>query len=383
MFELYGKYTSAIVYADICEGDAISQIYDLCNHPVYAGAKIRIMPDVHAGSGCTVGTTVTMQRKAVIPSIVGADIGCGVLTVTFEKSGDIDFKALDDFIITEIPSGMSIRRNTHPLLSKKVKDDIRELCYELGMYDSEQAFIRSCGSLGGGNHYIEIGRAEDGTYALSVHTGSRGLGKCVAEYFSDRAKEYVRAKNITGINRNMPYLEDEGYDLYLAQMKRAQAMAEENRRLIAKDITDFLSVCPCDSFDTVHNYIETHRDGYITVRKGAVSAKEGERLAIPLNMRDGVLIARGLGNTEWNSSAPHGAGRLYSRSEAKSRLTLEEFKLAMAGIKSWSVERETIDESPMAYKPAESILSSVVDTVTPLSIVRPLYNFKARSGSRK
>ena len=210
MFDIYGKYTGAVIYSDICESEALSQLYDLCNHPIFEGARIRIMPDVHAGAGCTVGTTISMKRKAVIPSIVGADIGCGVYTVIFE-SGEIDYKALDDFIISNIPCGMAIRNSVHHRMSNELKREIRNLCEALKMYRSEQSFIRSCGSLGGGNHYIEVGLNEDGRYSLSIHTGSRGLGKCVAEYFSDKAKAYIAERGITGINRNMPYLDDERY----------------------------------------------------------------------------------------------------------------------------------------------------------------------------
>ena len=378
MFDIYGKYTGAVIYSDICEREALSQLYDLCNHPIFEGARIRIMPDVHAGAGCTVGTTISMERKAVIPSIVGADIGCGVYTVIFE-SGEIDYKALDDFIISNIPCGMAIRNSVHPRMSNELKREIRNLCEALKMYRSEQSFIRSCGSLGGGNHYIEVGLNEDGRYSLSIHTGSRGLGKCVAEYFSDKAKAYIAERGITGINRNMPYLEDEGYFEYVRWMQVCQSMAAASRRLIAGDILAHLGARPIESFDTVHNYIEMHREGGITIRKGSVSAKSGEMLAIPLNMRDGVLIARGRGNEEWNFSAPHGAGRLMSRAEAKATISLDKYREVMAGIESWSVVKETVDESPMAYKPASLIMEQVRDTVDILSLVRPRYNFKARS----
>ena len=379
MFDIYGKYTCAVVYSDICEPEALSQLYDLCNHPIFEGAVIRIMPDVHAGAGCTVGTTVRTERRAIIPSLVGADIGCGVLAVTFEYSGEIDFKALDDFIVANIPSGMEIRKNTHKGMNNELKREIRALAEELKMYRSEEAFIRSCGSLGGGNHFIEIDRLSDGKYAVLVHTGSRGLGKCVAEYFGDVAKNYLHNKGITGVNRSMPYIEDEDFDLYLRQMTRAQRMAAESRRLIAGDILTFLGVEPCDSFDTVHNYIECHRGGAITVRKGAVRAALGERLVIPLNMRDGVLIAVGRGNADWNFSAPHGAGRLLSRAAAKASISLDEYRASMAGINSWSVLSSTLDESPMAYKPAQLIIDAVAPTVDIVDTAKPLYNFKARS----
>lgn len=376
MFEIYGKYTSATVYSDICDAEATSQIYGLCNHPIFEGASIKIMPDVHSGVGCTVGTTIKAQRRAVIPSVVGSDIGCGVLSVRFKRKSDIDYAALDRFISGNIPFGMSIRPSRHKRLDKKVREDIEQIADDLKMYRSKEDFVRSVGSLGGGNHYIEIGNTREG-YMLSIHTGSRSIGKCVAKYFTDLADKYVTEKGLCGFDRSMPYIEEELYDLYVTQMLRASAAAAENRRLIAADILEFLGAEATESFDTVHNYIEVARDGSLIIRKGAVSAKAGEGLAIPLNMRDGIIIAEGLGNPEWNFSAPHGAGRLLSRREAKERLNLAEFEREMSGIVSFSVGRSTLDESPMAYKPPEEILSVIGDTVRICEIVKPLYNFKA------
>lgn len=377
MFEIYGSYTGARIFADVCESDAISQLYDLCNHPIFAEAKIRIMPDVHAGVGATVGTTIEMKRRALIPSIVGTDIGCGVLITLFETDAPIDFAALDAFVSREIPSGMSIRDRRHPALSKQAKEAVGSVVEDLKMYKSEEAFLRACGSLGGGNHYIEVGKLEDGRYALSIHSGSRALGKCVCEYFSDRAKAYVDRVGATGFKRSMPYIEEEDYELYLKEMLRTQAMAAENRRLMTKDILSHLGVDPVESFDTIHNYVEVKRDGGVVIRKGAISAAEGQRLAIPLNMRDGVIIGTGRGNPDWNCSAPHGAGRLLSRSAAKESISLADFEEAMKGIATWSVTRETLDESPMAYKDAATIVAAIGDTVKVDAIAKPVYNFKA------
>jgi RNA-splicing ligase RtcB len=376
MFNIYGKYTGATVYSDICDSEATSQIYGLCNHPIFEGASVKIMPDVHSGVGCTVGTTVKMRRRAVIPSVVGSDIGCGVLSVRFSREGEIDFAALDGFINKNIPYGMTVRQTKHKNLDKRVAEAITSLSDDLKMYKSREAFLRSVGTLGGGNHYIEIGRADDG-YMLSVHTGSRGIGKCVAKYFTDLADKYVVKRGYVGFDRSMPYIEGEEYDLYLTEMTRATLAAAENRRLIARDILAFLCADEIESFDTVHNYIEVERDGTLTIRKGAVSAKSGERLAIPLNMRDGIIIAEGLGNPDWNFSAPHGAGRLLSRREAKESLDIEQFKREMSGVVSFSVGRSTLDESPMAYKPADEILSVIGESVKIIGIVKPLYNFKA------
>jgi len=378
MFDIHGRYTDAVIYSDICEPEALSQIYDLCNHPIFEGAKIRIMPDVHAGVGCTVGTTVEMQRPALIPSVVGSDIGCGVLTVLFEAD-ELNFEQLDRFIVEKIPYGMSLRKNIHPKLSRKVKEEVEVLCDDLKMYKSKSAFLRCVGTLGGGNHYIEIGKAESGLYALSIHSGSRAVGKCVGEYYSDVAKTYVNIKGITGIKRSMPYIEEEALEGYLKQMERCCNIAAESRRLMAFDILSFLGVNTFDSFDTVHNFVETAPNGSLLIRKGAVPAKAGQRLAIPLNMRDGVFVCEGIGNEDWNFSAPHGAGRLISRAEAKASLTLEEFKEAMKGISTWSVCAGTVDESPMAYKPWQSIASKIGETVRITERIIPLYNFKART----
>ena len=382
MFNIYGKYTSATIYAEICEADALSQIYDLCNHPKLSGASIKVMPDVHAGAGATIGTTVKMSFDCVIPSIVGTDIGCGVLTVIIEDR-DIDFKSLDDFILEYIPFGMRTRPTTHRNMQNSIKRRVRGLCERLGMTKNEHDFLRSCGTLGGGNHYIEIGRLSDGKIAITIHTGSRSLGKCIAEYYNDKANNYLHNNSICGVNRSLPYLCGNDAIEYLFDMCVATDFAAENRRLIALDILKFLDVSPIETFDTVHNYVEENSDGSITVRKGAISAKNGERIAIPMNMRDGVLLCVGIGNREWNYSAPHGAGRLMSRSEAKSTLSLCDYNETMRGIATWSVGLSTIDESPMAYKPMESITSVIAETVNIVDVIKPLYNFKARSISGK
>ena len=379
MFNIYGKYTSATIYADICEPEALSQIYDLCNHPILNGASIKIMPDVHAGSGVTVGTTVKTNRGAIIPSIVGADIGCGVLTVIFDTADAIDFLALDNFIVSSVPFGMAIRESTHRHMQLPLKRKVRELCERLDMTKNESDFMRSCGTLGGGNHYIEIGSLKDGKYALTIHTGSRSLGKCIAEYYADNAKNYLHINNIKGVNKSLPFLVEEDAEAYLFDMTVATEFAAESRRLIALDILTHLGVKPLETFDTIHNYIEQNTDGTVTVRKGAIRAAAGERVAIPMNMRDGVLLCTGLGNPEWNVSAPHGAGRLMSRSAAKSTLSLAEYAENMRGIATWSVLASTIDESPMAYKPMDAITSVIGDTVEINDVIKPLYNFKARS----
>lgn len=412
MFTLNGKYTDAVVYTDICEQQAISQIIRLCNHPVFDGAKIRIMPDVHAGIGCTIGTTIKLKEKKLIPNIVGVDIGCGVLTTIFKTSNSIDFKKLDDFIKSNIPNGHGVQKRKHPNLDKNIQKQIKEIVNDLNLKEVDY-FINSYGSLGGGNHYIEIGQIDDDTYALSVHTGSRNLGKKVSKHFSLRAsfnmaggdklkkaeqelisnlkkqnrekdinKELINLKNnfsdkIIGIPKDLAYIEGKDYEDYIENMIKCQNMAFENRRLISQDILDFLKIEAIDKFDTVHNYIED-ADGCIIIRKGSISAKKGEKVAIPLNMKEGVIIALGKGNDDWNQSAPHGAGRLLSRSEAKELLSMDDFKDDMNGINTWSVCEETLDEAPQAYKPADLIIEQVKETVDILYIAKPVYNFKSK-----
>ncbi len=412
MFTLNGKYTNAVVYTDICEQQAISQIIGLCNHPIFDGAKIRIMPDVHSGVGCTIGTTIELKQNKLIPNIVGTDIGCGVLTTIFNTDNPIDFKKLDDFIQINIPNGHAIQQRKHPNLNKNIEKQIKEIINCLNLKETSY-FINSCGSLGGGNHYIEIGQIDINTYALSVHTGSRNLGKKVAKHFSLRAsfniaggdklkkaeqelilklkkehrekdinKELINLKNNfaykkIGIPKDLAYIEGKDYDDYIVNMIKCQNMAYENRRLISQDILNFLGVKVLEQFDTVHNYIENTGNSII-IRKGAICAKKGKKVAIPLNMKDGLIIGLGKGNDDWNQSAPHGAGRLLSRSDAKVLLSMDEFRDDMEGINTWSVCDETLDEAPQAYKPADLIIEQIKDTIDILYVAKPVYNFKSR-----
>lgn len=426
MIPIQGKYTNAIIYTDNVEQEAISQVYGLCNHPAFKDAKIRLMPDIHAGSGCTIGTTVRLTKKMVIPNIVGVDIGCGVYTTIFKTSAPIDFKALDDFIVESIPSGMTIREHKHKEIKKDVLEKVKEIVRDLNFGDLEK-YWRSIGTLGGGNHYIEVGKIDDTTYALSVHSGSRNLGKKVCEKFQIVArnhmqggkrlvdaekeliaklkkehrekeinKELMNLRNnfeskIVGIPKDLEYIENEDFDAYIENMLKCQAMAAESRRLMSKDIMDFLNsqnkdIVVEEVFDTIHNYIEQTYECNETsctpvyyIRKGAISAKDGEKVAIPLNMKDGVIIGIGKGNPDWNYSAPHGAGRLLSRSKAKELVSLEEFQDSMKDVQSWSVCKDTLDESPQAYKPAQEIIDLVKDTVDIQYIVKPIYNFKAHT----
>ncbi|MBQ9468477.1 MAG: RtcB family protein [Clostridia bacterium] len=398
MITLNGKYSTALVYTDLIEEQAISQIITLCNQESCAGSKIRIMPDVHAGKGCTVGTTMTVGDK-VIPNLVGVDIGCGMETVKL-KERFIEPQALDKFIYAHIPSGFNIRENAHRYLERI---DLCALycCKHIDLLRAEN----SLGTLGGGNHFIEADKGSDGAIYLVIHSGSRHLGLEVATYYQneaykrlnrcsneeiralvDRLKAEGKQKQIeteikklcsvktTNIPKELAFCEGELFGQYIHDMKIVQHFALLNRQAMMADILKGLGLHAAEQFTTVHNYIDTES---MILRKGAVSAKEGEILLIPINMRDGSLICRGKGNPEWNCSAPHGAGRLMSRSRAKETFTVSEYKKQMEGIYTTSVNRQTLDECPMAYKSIHDIICNIGDTVDVLDTIKPIYNFKA------
>ena len=398
MFELYGKYASAKIFTDVIEEAAVSQIMAVLNQPVSQGARVRIMPDVHAGKDCTVGTTMTITDKA-IPNLVGTDIGCGMETIRL-KERDIDPEALDRLIYSSIPSGLAIRKEPHEFYKKAELENL--YCYD--NIDLKRA-VRGLGSLGGGNHFIEADRAPDGSLYIVIHSGSRSLGKDVALYYQRAAyeqlngssaediekltkmlkkqgkanrieREITKLKNTkrTDIPRSFAYARGELLEKYLHDMKIVQQYAVLSRKAIAADIIKGLGLTADDSFTTIHNYIDTEN---MILRKGAVSAKTGETLIIPINMCDGSLICTGKGNTDWNCSAPHGAGRLMSRSAANEPLSVEEYKRRMQGIYTSSVGYSTIDESPMAYKNINDIISNISETVDINEIIKPVYNFKA------
>lgn len=390
------------IFTDNIEPEALNQVYTLVKQPAFADCKVRIMPDVHAGAGCVIGFTADLGDK-VIPNIVGVDIGCGMLTIEL-GSIDIDFAELDSAIRKRVPSG----RNVHE--GRNVRfDRLQELyCYR-ELKDTKR-LERSIGTLGGGNHFIELDADTEGNKYLIIHSGSRNLGKQVAEYYQNLAVELMQGKdklfemqekliaeykaagrrqeiqgaikelhrkfnpNPLGIPKELCYLTGEYREKYLHDMKICQEFAVANRKAMADAVLDELGLKEISRFETIHNYIEHATN---MVRKGAISAKEGEILLIPINMRDGCIIGRGKGNADWNMSAPHGAGRIMSRSKAKENISLEEFEKSMEGIYTTSVNRSTIDESPMAYKPMEDIVDNIKDTVDILKIIKPVYNFKA------
>lgn len=394
MIELQGKYNCAKIYTDNVEQTAISQIIELCNQEFIKDSKIRIMPDTHAGAGCVIGTTMTIQDK-VVPNLVGVDIGCGMYCVKL-KEKNIDFESLDNVIREFIPHGCNTRNTPHEL---SLKINIKELrCIKNISYDRA---INSLGTLGGGNHFIEVNNDSDNNIYLVIHSGSRYLGKQVAEYYQNlgynklqnnrdgkikiinKLKAEGRDKDIQALLSKLPtvkikkelsYIEGEDLSSYLNDIDIVQRYATLNREIMAKVILDEMKLSAVNSFTTIHNYIDV--DDMI-LRKGAISANKGEKVIIPINMRDGSIIAIGKGNEDWNNSAPHGAGRILSRSKAKERFTLDEFKDSMSKVWTTSVCESTIDESPMAYKPMDEIIGNIKDTVDIETIIKPLYNFKS------
>lgn len=432
-FEIKGKYATAKVFTDNCEAEAQSQILEMCNQPFVEGSKICIQPDVHAGKGSTIGTTMLIRDK-VCPNLVGVDIGCGVFCVNLGQV-KIDFAKIDNIIRTKIPSGMSVHSSViHPF------EDMEKLRCFNSLRNVDRLY-KSLGSLGGGNHFIEIGKADNEDMWLFIHTGSRNLGKQVAEYYQDIAfkncnrqkaeygekvnnlvQEYTVAgkqkeigkaldnlkseyRYVNKVPKDLCYLEKRDLADYLHDVYICQVFANRNRETIARiivkaffddkfgvsgagGVVSFLSnggqyrtstnnakkVVDLDYFSTIHNYIDHDR---MILRKGAVAAENGQRLVIPMNMRDGVLVCVGKGNPDWNYSAPHGAGRIMSRGAAKKAIKFEDFQESMKGIFTTSVDQSTIDESAFAYKPADEIKACIGETVDIIAEIRPVYNFKA------
>ena len=400
MLEIKGKVNTAICYASVIEEEAIEQIRRMCDYEFTAGSKVRIMPDVHAGKGCTIGTTMTVIDKAV-PNVVGVDIGCGMYTVNLGNI-EIDFEKMDE-ACHFVPSGKNVWQG------RQEHFDLQQLRCFRELKDSKR-LERSLGTLGGGNHFIEVDKAADGTKYLVIHTGSRNLGKQVADiyqrlavdlnrgmedYFKQRDeiirtyKEQGRRSEIQGalkeiackkangptaIPEDLCHLQGKYFEDYLADVEICQQFAKRNREMIAKIILDRCGLTAIDAFHTIHNYIDT---GEMILRKGAIAAHKGEKVLIPINMRDGSVLAVGKGNPEWNYSAPHGAGRVMSRSGARERLSMEEYKKEMEGIYTTSVNENTLDEAPMAYKSLSDIIDVIGESVEVIEVLKPIYNFKA------
>ena len=391
------------IFTKNIEQEAIDQINELLEQEAFKDSKVRIMPDVHAGKGCVIGFTGDLGDK-VIPNIVGVDIGCGMLCVELGNI-DLNLERLDKIIRRYVPSGM----NVHELPIQLSDVYLNELYCFKELKNKDNWLEKSLGTLGGGNHFIEIDVDEDNNKYLVIHTGSRNLGKQVAEIYQNKAIDYCSYKKEmqeekqkvikeykeqgkqreiqnklieinkkyegkTKLPKDLCYLEGDLRKQYLHDMKICQAFATHNRKYIASIILEHMNLIEKDNFQTIHNYISFEDN---IVRKGAISAKKGERVLIPMNMRDGCIIGIGKGNDDWNQSAPHGAGRIMSRAKARETFNLDEYKESMNGIYTTSVNEETIDEAPMVYKPMQEIIDCIGDTVEIEKIIKPIYNFKA------
>ena len=398
MIEIKGKVNTAVCYAAVVEEEAIEQIRRMCDYELTAGSRIRIMPDVHAGKGCTIGTTMTVHDKAC-PNVVGVDIGCGMYTVALGK-GDVDFARVDA-AAHYIPSGLNVWE------SRGERFDLTALnCYR-SLKDTRR-LERSLGTLGGGNHFIEIEEAADGGKYLVIHSGSRNLGKQVAEYYQKLAVQLAKGKEEYFAKRDeiirtykeqgrkseiqaaikalsweareslvpddLAWLSGDYLADYLYDVEICQHFARRSRERMAEILAERAGLQPGEAFHTIHNYIDTDE---MILRKGAIAAHAGEKVLIPINMRDGSVLAIGKGNPEWNNSAPHGAGRLMSRSAAKQTLSMEEYRETMKGIYTTSVNEHTLDEAPMAYKSLADIIDVIRDSVDVIDVMKPVYNFKA------
>lgn len=404
MKEITGLYNTAKVFTDTVDEKSLQQIKLLCDQEFTAGSKLRLMPDVHAGAGCTIGTTMTIGDK-IVPNLVGVDIGCGMETLMIHKDSDtarnFNPAQLDTIIRKNIPSGFDIRKKPHAYVDDIEWDHIK------GQYTKSRAKL-SLGTLGGGNHFIEADRDEEGNLYIVVHSGSRHAGLEIADYYQEMAWDQlngktradlqviidelkaagrqseieeklseVKAQIKTTIPKDLAYVSGYLFDDYINDMRIMQNFAMLNRKAMINTISIGLHVKQdeiVDQFTTIHNYIDTEN---MILRKGAVSAQKGEKLLIPINMRDGSLICIGKGNEDWNCSAPHGAGRVMSRMKAKKELSLEEFKAEMSGIYSTTVTKETLDEAPMAYKTMDDIVANIDPTADIVNIIKPVFNFKA------
>lgn len=398
--EIKGKVSTALCYVNVVEEDAIEQIKRMCDYPMSEGSQIRIMPDVHVGKGCTIGTTMTVKDR-VVPNVVGVDIGCGMYTVNMGKV-DIDLERFDD-IVYSIPSGTGVWEG------RQERFDLTKLICYRQLKDTKR-IERSIGTLGGGNHFIEIDESEDKTKYLVIHSGSRSLGKQVAEiyqklavdldkgigYYLEARDEIIRSYKEAGrrseiqealkklkwekenehpsMPEDLCYLSGKYLEDYLHDIKICQDFARKNREKMAEIILEKANIKALEAFHTTHNYIDTDE---MILRKGSIAAHKGEKVLIPINMRDGSILALGKGNPDWNYSAPHGAGRLMSRTKAKESLDMDEYKESMKGIFTSSVNEGTIDEAPMAYKSINDIIDVIGESVDIIEVIKPIYNFKA------
>ena len=363
-----GNYAEAVVYTDDIEEYAKAQIQLICDNEISKDTDIRVMPDVHPGKVGPIGFTMTLGER-VIPNLLGVDIGCGMLMAKVRTKG-LEFQKLDKVIRENVPSGFAIRQKPHPMAEEF--DLSRLNCHS---HINEEKVRRSLGTLGGGNHFIEIDKGEKDTFVV-IHTGSRHLGIEITENYIREGQEHLKAKD-SDVPYELTWLEGSLKDAYLHDVSVAQEYAALNRRIILREILKGMKWKESECIESVHNYIDVLSDGRKILRKGAISAREGQPVVIPVNMRDGVIIGFGKGNMDWNESAPHGSGRKYKREDVKNNFTVSAFKAEMKGIYSSCIGAGTLDEAPFAYRDINCILDNINDTVDVTEILKPLYNYKA------
>ena len=373
MKTINGVYTSATIFntnttEHSIDDYAIAQLQNLCDNKAFVGSTIRIMPDVHPGKVGTIGFTATLGSR-ILPNIIGIDIGCG-MTLAMVKGKTKEFQKLDTVIREQIPSGFGVRKKPH---HKALDFDFNALCCHSHIH--EEKALLSLGTLGGGNHFIELDQDDDKNTYLVIHSGSRHLGKEVTDYYLSKGQKLLKADGIA-IPYELTYLEGTLMEDYLHDLAVVQTFATLNREIMIDEITKGMKWKIQDTYSCIHNYVDFNT-GIPIIRKGAISAQKGEPVIIPINMRDGIILGTGLGNKEWNYSAPHGAGRIMQREDIKANFTVSRFKSEMKGIYSSCIGKDTLDEAPFAYRDLEAIQDAITETVTIDKVVRPVYNFKA------
>lgn len=379
METIKGAYTSAHIYTTnnnetAIDQYAMAQLQMICDHESSKGCCIRVMPDVHPGKVGTIGLTMTIGER-IIPNLIGIDIGCG-MTLAQIKGKKNEYQKLDTVIRDSVPSGFNNRSKAH-----RFADEFDFNALRCASHVRTDKAILSLGSLGSGNHFIEVDKDEDGNLYVVIHTGSRHLGKEVTEYYLNEGQKYLMDNGID-VPYEITWLEGKLKEDYLHDLQIVQQFASLNREIILDELVKGMKWKILDSYECIHNYVDASEEtlntfGAPMLRKGAISAKKDEQVIIPINMRDGIILGTGLGNTEWNCSAPHGSGRIMKREDVKNNFTVSAFKTEMKGIYSSCIGKDTLDEAPFAYRPIDEIAEVISDTVTINKIIRPVYNFKA------
>ena len=371
-----GAYTTAQIFTtknNAIDQYAVAQLQMICDQSASEGCRIRVMPDVHPGKVGTIGLTMTIGEK-IMPNLIGIDIGCG-MTLAQIKGKKIEFQKLDTVIRDNIPSGFNVRNKAHHLAEQFDFSELR-----CASHIRTEKAVLSLGTLGGGNHFIEADKDEDGNLYIVIHSGSRHLGKEVTEYYLDEGQKYLKSKGVE-IPYEITWLEGDLMQDYIHDLGVVQKYASLNREIILAELLKGMKWKVVDSYECIHNYVDASEEtlklfGTPMLRKGAISAKKDEKVIIPINMRDGIILATGLGNEEWNTSAPHGSGRVMKREDVKSHFTVSSYKSEMKGIYTSCVCKETLDEAPFAYRAIDEIVEVIGDTVQIDKVIRPIYNYK-------